>query len=330
MENPKLKVAFLVGRDDSSTRLSIEAVCRLPGVEPAGVLLDTEAVPFKRRLKNLFRNTRINGWAYPLMRIVETIRWLTDIAVENAAFSRADMTKVLREAFPDKCLSLAEVGARYGMIVHAAGNLNGAHAAQVLRECGADLGVVLGTRILKSGTFSVPRMGCINLHKGKVPEYRGMPPGFWELYDGAASAGVTVHFVNQGLDTGDIVATGEVSILKTDTPDTLLEKLHQEGVRLIGEAVCMIRDGKAAPQQQEQLSVKARTRPTRQALALLRQRLPHWKQPGNVSRIARNLYLLLVYYSGLYSQSANTTACGVVQEARFTCTIGSTIIQKIS
>jgi peptidoglycan/xylan/chitin deacetylase (PgdA/CDA1 family) len=187
------------------------------------------------------------------------------------------------------------------MIVHAVGNLNGANAARVLSECGADLGIVLRTRILKPPTFGVPRMGCINLHKGKVPEYRGMPPGFWELYDGASSAGVTVHFVDKGLDTGDIVATGAISILKTDTPESLLEKLHEEGARVLASAVSTIRDGIATPRPQEKSSIRSRTKPTREDVALLRRRLPHWKQHGDVSRIARNLYLLLVYYSGLYS-----------------------------
>jgi peptidoglycan/xylan/chitin deacetylase (PgdA/CDA1 family) len=300
MDSPKLKVAFLVGSDSSSTTSSIEAVCRLPGVETVGVLLDTESVPFKRRLKNLSRNVRANGWQYVAFRIVEAIRELTDTAVENAAVSRTEVVSVLREAFPEKCLCLEDLGTRYGMTIHAVGNLNGANAARVLSESGADLGIVLGTRILKSSTFGVPRMGCINLHKGKVPEYRGMPPGFWELYDGASSAGVTVHFVDKGLDTGDIVATGTVPILETDTPETLLQKLHDEGARLIASAVSTIRDGKVSPQPQVKLAIKPRTRPIRKDLALLGRRLPHWKRKGGLSRIARNLYLLLVYYSGLY------------------------------
>lgn len=301
MENPKLKVAFLAGSDNPSTRLTIEAVCRASGVEPVGVLLDTEAVRFKRRLKNLSRNIRANGRRYLLFRAVEAIRKATDAAVDNAAVSSAEVMRVLREAFPERCFSLADLGAKYGMKVHAVGNLNGAEAVRVLSECGADLGIVLGTRILKPSTFGVPRMGCINLHKGRVPEYRGMPPGFWELYDGASSAGVTVHFVDKGLDTGNIVATGAVPILETDTPESLLQKLHDEGARLIASAVSMIRDGKVSPQPQGKLSVKPRTRPTRQEIASLRRRLPHWKHRGDVSTILRNLYLLLVYYCGIYS-----------------------------
>lgn len=301
MPNPKLKVAFLVGGDTDSTRRSIEAVCRLTGVEPVAVLLDTHVVPLKRRLKNLFRNVGANGWRYPLLRMVDALAAITSNAAANAGVPRAEVAQLLRQAFPDKCFSLRDLAKQYGFTIHAVGSLNSATAARVLAETGAQLGIVLGTRILKPSTFSVPPMGCINLHKGKVPDYRGMPPGFWELYDGAPSAGVTVHFVDKGLDTGDIVATGEVPILKTDTPDSLLEKLHQEGVRRIAQAVAALRDGTAVRRPQDKLAVKHRTKPTTAEVAALQRRLPHWRRQGGLSQILRNFYLLLVYYSGIYA-----------------------------
>jgi peptidoglycan/xylan/chitin deacetylase (PgdA/CDA1 family) len=300
MESPKLRVAFLVGKDSSSTRHSIEAVCRLPGLQPVGVLLDTEVVTFRRRQKNLFRNIRVHGWSYPVLRVVEAICTATSNAVNNAVVSNAEVRNILKEAFPNACFSLEELGEKYGMTIHKVGNLNGADAIRVLGECGADLGIVLGTRILKAGTFSVPRMGCINLHKGKVPEYRGMPPGFWELYDCSSSAGVTVHFVDKGLDTGDVVATGSVSVVTTDTPESLLEKLHAEGSRVLALAVALIRDGNAIPQRQGKQETKPRSKPTRKDVTSLQRRLPHWKRRSEVSTIARNFYLLFVYYSGLY------------------------------
>ena len=300
MQSPKLKVAFLVGHDSPSTRQSVEAVCRLPGVEPVGVLIDTEVVSFRRRQKNLFRNIRANGWSYPGFRILEAICRATNIAVNNAAVSQTEVRRVLKKAFPNKCFSMAELGEKYGITIHAVGNLNSAEGIRVLGECGADLGIVLGTRILKARTFRIPRMGCINLHKGKVPEYRGMPPGFWELYDGVSSAGVSVHFVDEGLDTGDIVATGSLSILKTETPESLLEKLHAEGSRVLASAVALIRDGKATPQPQGKWEGKARTAPTGQDVASLRLRLPHWKKKSDLSTTMRNLYHLFVYYSGIY------------------------------
>ena len=301
MATPKLKVVFLVGQDSRSTRESIESVCRLSGLELVAVLVDTDVVPFKRRRKNLLRNIRLNGWSYPAFRIVDAICTIMGRAVENAAISRDEVRRVLKKAFPETCFSLEELGKKYGMPIRAVGSLNSPEAIRALNECNADLGIVVGTRILKPTTFSVPRMGCINLHKGKVPEYRGMPPGFWEMYDGAASAGVTVHFVDQGLDTGDIIATGAVPILKNETPDTLLEKLHVEGARTLAAAVASLRDGNATRQPQRSFAGKPRSKPTIKEVASLRRRLPHWKDKGGVAAIVRNLYLLFVYYSGIYS-----------------------------
>ena len=296
----KLRVAFLVGSDDAATRRCIEAVCAVPGIEPAAILFDTAKVPFSRRLKNFRRNIRVNGWWYPAYRLVGVIGSVTEAALERAAVSPADVREVLRKAFPGRCYSLNDVGAKYGVGVREVGNLNSTLAAEALRACGATLGIVLGTRLVKPSTFSIPPMGCINLHKGKVPEYRGMPPGFWELYDGAESAGVTVHFVDKGLDTGDVLASSTVPITKFETPDSLQEKLHQEGARLLAEAVIALRDGTATRQPQEGAH-KPRTLPTRKEVASLQRRLKHWKTKGDSGRIVRNLYHLLVYYSGMYA-----------------------------
>jgi folate-dependent phosphoribosylglycinamide formyltransferase PurN/peptidoglycan/xylan/chitin deacetylase (PgdA/CDA1 family) len=296
-----LKLVFLVGRYSASTRQSIEAVCRLPGVQPVAILLDTEIIGFKRRLKNLSRNTQRNGWSYPALRFIQMIRNALESAVENAVVTRKDAIQILREAFPERSFSLDDLVNKYGMAVHHVGNLNHDQAIRVLRESKSDLGIVLGTRILKSTTFSIPRLGCINLHKGKVPEYRGMPPAFWELYDGASSAGVTIHFVDKGLDTGDIVASGSIPILNFDTPDTLLEKLNEEGNRLLALAVSLIRDGRAQATTQQKGAGKPRTLPTRKEVESLRLKLPHWKSKSDLSTIFRNLYLLFVYYSGIYA-----------------------------
>ena len=300
MESPKLKVAFLVGRDSPSIWQSIEGVCRLQGLEPIAVLLDDEVVSFRQRTRSFLRSIRANGWSYPVFSIVEAICTVTTTAVNHAGVSDTEVNRVLKKAFPDTCFSLAELGQKYGMTIHAVGKLNNANAIRILRECGADIAVVLGIRALEAGTFTVPGMGCITLHKGKVPEYEGMSPGFWELYEGASSADVSVSLVEKGSGTGYIVATSAVSIQKMETPESLLEKLHEEGSRVLASAVALIRDGKATRQLQGMSESKPRSEPTRADVAFLRRRLPHWKRNSAVPTIVRNLYVLFVYYSGLY------------------------------
>ena len=82
------------------------------------------------------------------------------------------------------------------------------HKAEVLQQVSnfaPDLGLALAAPLLKAILFEIPRLGTLNLHKGSVPHYRGMPPAFWELWNDEASVGCTVHRVSARLDQGDVV-----------------------------------------------------------------------------------------------------------------------------
>lgn len=294
------RVVFLVGSDNRSTRAAIEAVCDIPGVIASAILLDTGRTSAGNRLRNLRRNLRRNGWRYIPYRILEALRRATDQLADRAVLRPGEVEAVLRKAFPTRCFTLDDIAGKYGCAAIRAGDLNGPAAAQALRTCGADLGIVLGTRVLRPSCFSVPRLGSINLHKGKVPEYRGMPPGFWELFDGAKTAGVTVHFVDSRLDTGDVVAAGEVPISPKETPDSLLEKLHVEGARMLVRAVDSIRSGDFQRKTQAVTSHRAHTRPTLAEEAALRRRLPHWSEQSAPRAITRNLIYLTIFCSGIH------------------------------
>lgn len=296
-----LKIAFLTGSESASTIEAIDRICSLPDIQPAGIIFDAGHVKLSRRFKNLKNNIRRDGARYPLFRLVGIARRITDALVARTAISRTRVDDILRRAFPDRCFSLDDVARKHAVKVATVPDLNTVAAEAQLRSLDADLGIVLGTRVLRPHIFNVPRMGCINLHKGRVPDYRGLPPGFWELYDNAASAGVTVHFVNSGLDTGDVIATAEVPIDPRDTPDTLSSKLDQAGNKLLMDAVQDVRNGAAARKPQAAGSTPARTKPSRAAVARLRQRLPHWQVRSDRAVILKNLYCLAVYWSGIYA-----------------------------
>ncbi|MBK6308435.1 MAG: hypothetical protein IPF47_23000 [Gemmatimonadetes bacterium] len=95
-----------------------------------------------------------------------------------------------------------------GVPVHEVTALNSEECRTLLRTLALDLGILDGTNILKPETFSIPRLGCVNLHCGRLPQYRGAPPAFWELMAGEREVGVTVHQVSAELDAGAIYAEG--------------------------------------------------------------------------------------------------------------------------
>lgn len=109
--------------------------------------------------------------------------------------------------------------------------LNGEQARAALRRLGADVAVSLDNALIRQATFAVPARGTINVHHGAVPDYRGGPPVFWELADGADDVGFTIHRIDAGIDTGPVLAQGSVPIERRPTlAGTLaatIPKLHE-------------------------------------------------------------------------------------------------------
>jgi peptidoglycan/xylan/chitin deacetylase (PgdA/CDA1 family) len=298
-----LKIAFLIGRDDMRTQSAIARVCELNDVRTVAVLLDTDRPRLVERMRNLKRNMRRQGLGYVYHRALSAIRGKFEEWADGV-IPQEEVEQLLLHAFPER--SLDHLARQYGFQVFQAGNLNSASAVEYLRSAGAELGVVLGTRILKRRIFSIPRLGCINLHKGQVPEYRGMPPGFWELYDGRESAGVTVHFVDDGLDTGDVVGTATVPIHPKETPESLRSKLDLEGNRLLVSVIHSIQLGTAVRRAQPAANPplpaqKPRTLPTQDENVELARRLPHWRRLSDGRQALKTAIWLALFHSGFYS-----------------------------
>src|SRR5918995_462735 len=140
--------------------------------------------------------------------------------------------------------------------------LNGDEGRAALRRLGADVAISLDNAIIRPETFSVPAHGTINVHHGGVPDYRGGPPVFWELRDGLDRVGFTIHLVDAGVDTGPVLAQGNVPIERRGTlADTLaatIPHLHEASLNAL-EAVL---DGATFEGKRQPAGGRPRTTPT--------------------------------------------------------------------
>lgn len=100
-----------------------------------------------------------------------------------------------------------------GLEFHKTGNVMSEGTLAFLRAREPDLIISLCHQILKEPLISLPRSGIINLHPGVLPEFKGIQPYFWELSEGSALAGATLHWIeDEGIDTGRILARTTFSI----------------------------------------------------------------------------------------------------------------------
>lgn len=90
---------------------------------------------------------------------------------------------------------------------------------------------VLFGYLLHADVLAIPSRGAINLHTGLLPFNRGAYPNVWTIIDGTPG-GVTLHHIDAGIDTGDVVAQRQVRTYETDTGATLYERLENAAIEL--------------------------------------------------------------------------------------------------
>jgi folate-dependent phosphoribosylglycinamide formyltransferase PurN len=113
-----------------------------------------------------------------------------------------------------------------------------------VRALAPDLGLIYGSPILKPALFEIPTHGTLGIHHGQVPQYRGKKTTFWAMYHGEPVAGVTIQNVTAGLDTGQIVSSGEVPIGRRRY-NAVLGDVLALGLDLYIEAILQVREGTA-------------------------------------------------------------------------------------
>ena len=128
--------------------------------------------------------------------------------------------------------------------IHFVPNIHAQNVLEQVCSLEPDLGLIYGGPILKPELFEIPSLGTLGIHHGKLPEYRGNKTTFWAMYNGERVAGVTIQKVNQGLDTGSIVKTGEVSTQSRAYP-AVVHELELLGLDLYIQAILEVKHGTA-------------------------------------------------------------------------------------
>ena len=121
-----------------------------------------------------------------------------------------------------------------------------------LKSLKPDLQIVVAFRMLPKVVWQMPKCGTFNLHASLLPNYRGAAPINWAIINGETKTGVSTFFIDEHIDTGEMIMQKEVEILPNETAGDLHDKLMHIGSDLVIKTVEQIKSGvvKTTPQPQ--------------------------------------------------------------------------------
>lgn len=120
------------------------------------------------------------------------------------------------------------------------GSINSKKNIELINSYSPDLLIsILGNQIFKKPLINLAPKGCINLHTALLPKYRGLMPTFWVLKNNEQFTGVSVFFVDEGIDSGPIIVQEKVEIGQK-TQQQLIKETKQIGMNLILNSIDLI------------------------------------------------------------------------------------------
>ena len=133
-----------------------------------------------------------------------------------------------------------------GMPVYQPAKMRDGEALGILQELNPDLiAVAAYGKILPVDILELPRLGCVNVHSSLLPKYRGAAPINWAILNGEDETGVTIMYMAEGMDTGDILAQAKTPIDINENAAQLFERLARMGADLLAETVRELEAGTA-------------------------------------------------------------------------------------
>ncbi len=142
-----------------------------------------------------------------------------------------------------KSYSIKSIAEKYGIPVTRVKDVNDQRFVEDMEKIGPDVIISASPQIFKKELLSTPAIGCINIHSALLPKYRGVYPMFWALLNGESEVGVTIHIMEERLDSGRLLLQRKFNVGGSDTMMDLYEKACEISPYMILEALNMLERG---------------------------------------------------------------------------------------
>ena len=168
----------------------------MPEFEIIGII-KSKPLPFTRKTaKDLKKQLKNIGWRFGwLLFWQQTIQFLGYVI------------NILLPGDGDRILPVWKISREYGIPVKHVHDINHPTVINLIQDLKPDIIVsAYFNQIIKEPVIDLPKFGILNIHPGWLPAYRGAMAYFWVLKNGSEKAGVSIHWIDKGIDTGELVS----------------------------------------------------------------------------------------------------------------------------
>ncbi|MBQ7385278.1 MAG: methionyl-tRNA formyltransferase [Ruminococcus sp.] len=162
----------------------------------------------------------------------------------QAVYTKADAPKGRKMVLTPSDVKVCAL--EHNLTVYTPSTFKDEAEVERLKALNPDLIVVVAYgKLLPKSVLDIPKYGCVNVHGSILPKWRGAAPIQWTVLSGDEYGGVTTMYMNEGLDTGDIILTRKVKVGENETSGQLFDRLCVDGAELLSETIRQIQAGTA-------------------------------------------------------------------------------------
>lgn len=231
-----MRIVVFTSKNNIYANKIIKELFKIHDIKIAGVIESSVIYPGKGNLNAIFSILKKSGFSYLFSQIIK--------------FAYFKVGSTIYELFPGKnvnniLFSYSILSKKYKVPIFVEKDINSKIFIKKMSNLNPDLFIsVFLNQIFKSGLLSVPKLGILNIHPALLPSYKGLSPIFWALRNGEKKAGITIHWITDKIDSGEILAQKEIQILPTDTEFSLYFRSVNEVLPILRKTINDIGNGK--------------------------------------------------------------------------------------
>ena len=145
-----------------------------------------------------------------------------------------------------------EEALKHGIEVHQPKRVKSEEFVSILKDINPDVIIVVAFgQILSKEILDIPKYGCINVHGSLLPEYRGAAPINWVVINGEKTTGITTMYMDEGLDTGDMILKAKLDIGDDETAGHLYDRMCMLGGEVLRDTLKLLKDDNLKREKQD-------------------------------------------------------------------------------